>query len=138
LPDVQARWPGIKKILEEKGYQPMVISAAAHTGVNDLLWKAYELLKSAPVIEETPAALPVYRPVEDPRAFTVAKVNEGWQVHGAAIERAAQMTYWEYEGSVRRFQKLMETLGVEAALRKAGVEQGDTVFVGDFELEWQD
>ncbi len=138
LPDVQARWPEIKKILEGKGYQPMVISAAAHTGVNELLWKAYELLKSAPEIEETPAALPIYRPAEDLKAFTIEKVNEDWQVHGAAIERAAQMTYWEYEGSVRRFQRLMDTLGVEAALRKAGVQEGDTVFIGDYELEWQD
>jgi GTPase len=30
------------------------------------------------------------------------------------------MTYWEHEGSVRRFQRMMETLGVEKALREAG------------------
>jgi len=48
------------------------------------------------------------------------------------------MTYWEYEGSLRRFQKLMETLGVEDALRKAGIQQGDEVWIGDFMLEWQD
>jgi GTP-binding protein len=32
----------------------------------------------------------------------------------------------------------MEALGVEAALRKAGIQDGDTVVIGDFELEWQD
>ena len=48
------------------------------------------------------------------------------------------MTFWEYEGSVRRFQRLMERLGVEAALRKAGVQPGDTVFIGEYELEWQE
>jgi GTP-binding protein len=32
----------------------------------------------------------------------------------------------------------METLGIEDALRKAGVQEGDTVCIGDFELEWQD
>ena len=40
--------------------------------------------------------------------------------------------------SVRRFQKLMNTLGVEEALRKAGIEEGDNVIIGEFELEWQD
>ena len=59
-------------------------------------------------------------------------------MHGAAIERAAKMTYWEHDGSLRRFQLLLERLGVDAALRKAGVEEGDTVMVGDFELEWKD
>ena len=48
------------------------------------------------------------------------------------------MTYWQHDGSVRRFQKIMETLGVEDALRKAGVQEGDTVAIGEFELEWQD
>jgi GTP-binding protein len=32
----------------------------------------------------------------------------------------------------------MEALGVEDALRKAGVQNGDTVTIGDFELDWQD
>ena len=46
---------------------------------------------------------------------------------GVAIERAANMTYWEHDGSLRRFQKIMETLGIDAALREAGVQEGDTV-----------
>ncbi len=140
LPDVQERWPELQKALSEKGYEAMAISAVAQTNVRELLWKAWELLKTAPAEEESDQeGLPVYRPAVDPRAFTVARTNDGWQVRGASIERAAKMTYWEYEGSVRRFQKLMETLGVEEALRKAGVEEGDSVFIGDdYELEWQD
>ena len=82
--------------------------------------------------------MPVYRTAEDPKSFTVEQTAEGWQVHGAAIERAAAMTYWEFDGSVRRFQLLMGTLGVEEQLRKLGVQEGDTVFIGDYELEWQD
>ena len=85
------------------------------------------------------APLPVYKPKEDPRAFSVTRegANE-WRISGVAIERAASMTYWQHDGSVRRFQKIMETLGVEEALRKAGVQEGDTVAIGEFELEWQD
>jgi GTP-binding protein len=49
------------------------------------------------------------------------------------------MTYWEFEGSVRRFQRLIESLGVEEELRKMGIQNGDTVYIGDeYELEWQD
>jgi GTP-binding protein len=48
------------------------------------------------------------------------------------------MTYWEHDGSIRRFQKLMERLGVDKALNEAGIEEGDTVYVGNFELEWKD
>jgi len=138
LPEVQARWPEVRAALQKRGIEePMAISSAAHQGLEPLLWRAHELLKTAPKIE-TVAALPVYRPSEDPRQFTVERISEGWEVRGAAIERAAKMTFWEQEGSLRRFQRLLETLGVDKALREAGVEEGDSVFIAGYELEWQD
>lgn len=138
LPDVKERWPEIKKALAKHGIEdPMAVSAVTHENLNALLWRAHELLKNAPV-EEPVAALPVYRPAEDPRAFTVEREEDGWRVSGAAIERAAKMTYWDQDGSLRRFQRLMETIGVEEALRKAGIQEGESVYIGDFELEWQD
>jgi GTP-binding protein len=138
LPDVQERWPAIKQALEARGAEVMPISAATHDNLMPLLWKAHELLQNAPE-PEVEQALPVYKPEDDPRDFTIQQIPEGWRLHGAAIERAAAMTYWELESSVRRFQRLMENLGVETALRKAGIQEGDTVFIGeDYELEWED
>ena len=55
-----------------------------------------------------------------------------------AIERAAAMTYWEEERPSLRFQRLIETLGIDNALRKAGIQEGDTVYIGEYELEWED
>jgi len=48
------------------------------------------------------------------------------------------MTYWENYQSIRRFQRILQALGIEDALRKAGIDEGDTVTIGEFELEWQD
>lgn len=140
LPEVQERWPEIKKQLVAKGVsEPVAISALARTGLEPILWKCVELLQTAPepVVVK---AIPVYRPADDPQAFTITRTDDGgYKVRGAAIERAAKMTYWEFEGSVRRFQKLIETLGVESRLREMGIENGDTVYIGDeHELEWQD
>lgn len=138
LPEVQERWPQLREALVGHGIDdPLAISSVAHIGLEPLLWRAHELLKTAPK-PETIAALPVYRPSEDPREFSISRTSDGWQVSGAAIERAAKMTFWEHEGSVRRFQRLLETLGVEKALREAGVQEGDTVYISDYELEWQD
>jgi GTP-binding protein len=82
--------------------------------------------------------VPIYRKETDPRQFTITRTAEGWRVSGEAIERAAGQTYWEYDQSIRRFQRILQTLGIEEALRKAGVQAGDTVFIGEYELEWQD
>ncbi len=48
------------------------------------------------------------------------------------------MTYWEYDQSVRRFQRLLEKLGVDDALRAEGIQAGQTVFIGDYEFEWEE
>ena len=74
----------------------------------------------------------------DPKAFSIQVENQGWRVSGEAIERAAAMTYWEYDQSVRRFQRILQSLGIDAQLRSLGVEEGDTVLIGEFELEWTD
>ena len=138
-PEVQERLAGIKKELKKRKVEIMSISALARTDVRELLLKAAGMLADAPTLEEIEPPMPVYRPEADPRDFNISREDDaGWRVSGTAIERAAAMTYWEHQGSVRRFQKLMEKLGVEEALRDGGIEEGDTVRIGEFELEWQD
>lgn len=138
LPDVQARWPELKQAFEGRGLQPILISAVTGEGVRVLLYRAHTLLAEAPAPPPV-SALPIYRPQEDPNQFEIKRTVEGyWQVVGAAIERAASMTYWEHDQSARRFQRILESLGIDEALREAGIKQGDTVVIGDFELEWED
>jgi GTP-binding protein len=48
------------------------------------------------------------------------------------------MTYWGEDEAVRRFQRTLVRLGVEEALREAGARAGETVRIGEYELEWQD
>jgi GTP-binding protein len=82
--------------------------------------------------------LPVYRAEEDPNAFEIEQTDEGWFVSGKRIERAAAMTFFDQPGSVRRFQRFMAGIGVDKALRNAGIKEGESVFIGDWELTWQD
>jgi GTP-binding protein len=137
-PEVLEAWPKLKKELKKRGYEAMSISALARTNVRELLLKAVALLSELPPVEETEQPMPVYRPVEDPHAFTIVREPDGYRVKSAAIERAAEMTPFDQSGSVRRFQKLMERLGVDKALREAGAQEGDTVYIGEYELEYQE
>ena len=137
LPDAQARWPDVKTALEAQGNEVLSISAVAGTDVRPLLYRAHQLLESAPE-PEAPQGLPVYKLETDPRTFEIEVTTEGFRVRGASIERAAAMTYWDYDQSARRFQRILTTLGIEEALREAGIKEGDTVFVGKTELEWSD
>lgn len=138
-PEVQERLADIQKKFKKLKVELMTISALARTNTRELLIKAYQVLQETPALEPLEAPLPVYKPKEDPREFNVSREGtHEWRITGTSIERAAKMTYWEHDGSLRRFQKIMEILGVDEALRSAGVQEGDTVAIGDFELEWQE
>ncbi len=139
-PEVESKVPELKKKFKKLGYDVMTISALARINLTPLMWKAAQLLQETPEPEQpVAAAIPVYRPETDAREFTINKDDDGnWRVKGKAIERAAAMTYWDTTESIRRFQRLMDRLGVDEALRKAGVENGDTVCVDEYELEWQE
>jgi GTPase len=139
LPEVRQRWPELQKALKKRGYKALAISAVSGENTRELLFQAARLLGEAdPPAFEDGGQLPVYRPQADPRDFTIQREPGGWRVLGASIERAAAMTYWEHDQSVRRFQKILATLGIEDALRKAGVQPGDTVYISAYELEWSD
>ena len=138
LPDAQARWPAVKQELEKRGYEAMSISAVAHTGVRELLFRASQLVAAAPPPQPV-ETLPVYRPAHAEAEFTITREPDGgYRVSGTKIERAAKMTYWEYDEAVQRFQKILEVLGVRQALAEAGIQEGDTVYIGDAELTWSD
>jgi GTP-binding protein len=138
LPEVQARWPAIQAKLRDLSIEPLSISGATQHGVQTLVQRMFALAdalpKQAPVVE-----MPVYALAADDTPFTVEREEEGiFRVSGKRIERAAAMTYWEYDEAVYRFHRILETLGVTQALREAGVQEGDTVFIGKYDLEWED
>ncbi len=139
LPEVAERWPAIQKELKKRGHTAFSISAVAQTGVRELMYTALQTLQELPPVKTLESEeLPVYQVESDPRAFEIKNIGYAWQVIGESIERAAAMTYWEYDQSIRRFQRILHTLGIDEALREAGVQQGDTVIIGTHELEWED
>lgn len=140
LPETQARWDEIRTALKARGVEVMAISAATQQGVTKLVQTLFQTIAELHEPErEASAALPIYELPPEELPFEVEKVDEGeYRVTGKRIERAAAMTYWDYDEAVLRFQRTLEILGITAALRKAGIVEGDTVYIGAHELEWQD
>jgi GTP-binding protein len=143
MPEVEDKWPVIKKQLQDKGYQDIYsISAIKNQDIRPVLYRAADLLKEVPAYEYKTTLeedeIPVYRLENDPQIYNILKIEEGWRLSGQALERAAAMTYWEHTQSVRRFQRILEVMGIDQALRDAGVQPGDSVFIADHELEWDE
>jgi GTP-binding protein len=143
MPQAKQRWPDVEEALESQGYAVMAISALTREGTRELLYRAAEVLAEVPEPELEPEGLPVFRLEEDEgrgpaRRFTIEQVEDGWRVSGVAVERLAAMTVWNLDESVRRFQRRLRGMGVTQALREVGVAMGDTVYVGDTELVWEE
>ena len=138
-PEARERWAALQSELKKRGYESFAVSALTRQGTREVLYRAAQLLQElppAPIVEQE---LPVYRAVEDPSAFTVEREADGaWRVKGKRIERAAEMTYWEFEEAVARFQRILELVGAYRALQEAGAQPGDVVRIGKHELEWKD
>jgi GTP-binding protein len=136
LPQTQELWPLIKKEVENRRVMVCSISAATGSGVREMLYLVLQLLDSLPEEEPTLEEIAVFRPPEEDEGFTIAVEREGFRVQGKQVERLVARTDWRYEESVRRLHRTLERMGVTKALEDAGVEEGDTVYVGDMELEW--
>ena len=137
LPDVLEKWSSVKKVFSRYKIPITEISTVTHKNLEKILWQTKKILEDLPE-ERIIQPEPVYRPGMVLPAFEIVRQPDGWLVKGQAIERAAAMTYWEYDDAIRRFQRIMESMGIDQALREAGIMEGDNVIIGDHEFTWSE
>jgi GTP-binding protein len=89
----------------------------------------------APVVAAE-EGLRVYRLAPAEEAWTVERVAGGYRVQGRPVERLMAMTDLNQEDAAAELQRRLARMGVLQALERAGCGSGDTVWIGDSELEW--
>ncbi len=122
---------------ENRDLEVFRISAATTQGVQRLMERAYELLEEIP--DEQPGALEstaerVY--TMDPNRFSIEKEDDIYIVRGENIERLVAMTNFDQEEAVDRLQNAVRKMGIEQALSKKGLRNGDTVRIGKIEFDY--
>jgi GTP-binding protein len=98
--------------------------------------KVLDQLDQLPREELFEEEVPVFTLDQSADFFEVKQAPEGWRVSGPRIKQLAAQTYWDNDEAVMRAYRILEKIGVHDALREAGVEPGDTVFLEEVELEW--
>ena len=135
IPGAFERYEALKKIHGDKVW---AISAASGRGVRELMEKTFVLLQSIPKEEEPAEEVRVIRRYEDEPPFKVEIVNGVYQVSGKRIENLVNMTNMEQEESLQKFQRTIERMGLEDALREMGIKEGDLVRIADLEFEYSE
>ena len=138
LPDAEENYKKLEAYVTAQGYPIMKASAATGQGLREIMWKAYEMLQKAPAEEEI---IDIGKVDEaDPDSFTILRDTEDadFEVKGKNIERLVAMTNFDNEEAVYRFQLIWRRLGIEKALKEKGIQEGQSVKIGDMVFDYQE
>jgi GTP-binding protein len=137
----KADLPSAQKVFEKlskkfKKHKVMLMSAATGQGIKPVLDEVVKILSVTPVpvvkIEKPQTALHKVDPV-----FTITRDEEGVvHISGKKIDEFIAMTNFTQTEAVTRLRGIFKKIGLEKALLKAGVQDGDTLIAGGREFEW--
>ena len=122
-----------------EGMELVRISAADGTGLTELRAALARLLPDDEElgIPGDAAGVVVHRYDPTEESFVIEREADGaWVVEGRRIQRLVAQTDFDNDESAARFQRELTRTGLVEKLREAGVEPGDTVRIGELELEW--
>lgn len=125
---------------EGKGYRFFTVMAAIAEGTDAVIKAVAEELSKLPpltVFEPEAAPEPDFVQTRNRHSFTVRRENEIYYVEDAPWlpKIMANIDPDDYE-SLQYFERVLEDTGIIKALVKAGVKDGDTVSVYDFEFDF--
>jgi GTP-binding protein len=138
LPGAAANLEILREAVGDR-YEIFPISALAGENLEPLLWRINELLLTAPeiIITELPAEDVRHTIIRAEEPFIIERDDSGiWQVKGARVENLVTRTDLDNEEAVMHMQRVFIKMGLEDALREAGVAVGDTVNIGGNEFEY--
>lgn len=132
----------LKEAFEKDGIKVFPISAVTGQGLKELLYHVSSLLSN---MDSTPVTfekeLDVDTLFDNPNeAFYVEKSNDGiYLVYGPRVDRMLGYTNLESEKGFNFFQRFLRETGILKELKSLGVQEGDTVRVGEYlEFDYYD
>jgi GTPase len=147
LQEARDNLPRLTDVLGAEKFELFEISAATGEGVQALHNRIAAIMREIREHEEEQKRLEEERPKRrvytigdvDERAWEIEKVlPDRFEVTGVGIERFARMTNFMQWESADRFQRVLERAGILDELGKRGIQEGDTVGIGTFEMTWGD
>lgn len=124
----------------EKGYKFFPVMAAISEGTKDLInYIAATLAKLPPLkrYESEIATEELHLPKKSLRTFNIREENGVFYVENCEwLEPIMNTVNPEDYESLQYFERVLRNSGIIQALKRAGVTEGDTVNVNDFEFEY--
>lgn len=126
----------LRQKFEALGHPLFPISGVTGAGLEPLQHAMIDALEAAPPMEEM-TLIPILKP-GDEHTWEVSRTEEGFKVAGKSVERMAAMTDLSSRDALRHLYRRMERMGVIEKLHDLGVEEGETVQIGELEFTYSD
>jgi len=142
LPGADEHLKRFKEQLKET-YEIIPISAATKDNIQTLLYKTADLLDKTDSFElyqdEDYEEIVEYTFTKEESLFEIKKGDDGiYDVTGDRLRKIFLMTDFSKDQSIKRFARILRSLGIDKELRDRGVKNGDVVRIFDFEFEFVD
>ena len=129
----------LEKVAKEHYQKIFKISGVTGEGVEELMNYVSKTLKTLPKenLIEIKEKEKVYT-LKDEEDFTITKEKGAYVVKGEKVDSIMRkVNIGDYESLFYLHRKLDE-IGLNQALKKQGIKDGDIVKIGDYEMEWED
>lgn len=127
-----------RAFVEERGLLFLPVSAATRQGLDTLPGIVYERLQTLPpVVMYEPEYVRPDPALADPRAYSIIRASDAaWEINAPFLERIlAGSDVDDYE-SLQYFQRQLADSGILDALIERGVQENDTIRIGDYEFDY--
>lgn len=121
------------------GVKIFAMSAATDADLNPLIYHLADVLDAIGPVEYSEEDFDEVEevPVKEEAPFRVQKIGpDAYEVVGPEIDGLVGRTQFDRDEAVERFMKILDNMGIEKALRAAGIQDGDTVVVGPMAFDY--
>ena len=127
-----------KRYIEEKGLPFRAVSAATRQGLDGLVGEVYKLLQTLPPVTVYEPEYVRPQPAEEGgRAFTITRADDAaWEIDAPWLERILMGSDVDDYESLQYFQRQLADSGILDELISRGVQENDTIRIGDFEFDY--
>ena len=118
------------------GRDRFVISAVTGQGLSPVVGRMASLVHEARQTQSRPSETVILRP--EPVGSKVDRISDGeFRVSGRDAERAVALNDVNNPDALSYIDQRLERLGVDRMLARAGAQDGDVIWIGDFSFEYR-
>lgn len=138
--DILESEEGLQRIREEfepKGIKIFPLSAITNKGIDELKYGIWDLLQNTEIEYSTFDEEYIEEFIDDTNdSIIVRKEDDKYIVEGSFIDKLLYSTYFDDADSLRYFQDTLRRKGVIDELKALGIQEGESVFITEYEFEF--